>query len=99
MSRPDSGGYFGKPAVRGGTQEGLGLFGLNRKAVLSPREPGPRDALRVRNAVIHAMDIDLGAPNRHRRQRKKSKTTEQVRILLETAKAFLEAADRRLQDR
>jgi len=73
-----------------------GLFGLSRSECVQPREAELRSALGTRNEIVHEMDIDLGIANRKRRPRRRDEVTVHVRILLETAKRFLETADKRL---
>jgi len=73
-----------------------GLFGLSRNECVRPREAEPRSALGTRNEIVHEMDIDLRVANRKRRPRKRDEVTVHVQVLIETAKSFLETADKRL---
>jgi hypothetical protein len=52
---------------------------------------------RVRNVIVHEMDIDFGQPNRNRTPRPKAVMVEYTQAILDYATRFMSAVDRKLQ--
>jgi hypothetical protein len=55
-----------------------------------------RTVFDARNQIAHEMDIQLGQPNRGRRQRRQRTMSEYTRIVLATAVAFYSAVERKV---
>lgn len=55
--------------------------------------PRLKEIFRIRNEIVHEMDIDFSRPNRNRRSRTRDRMIAATNYLLEVAAAFLRAVD------
>jgi hypothetical protein len=54
-----------------------------------------RDVFKIRNKIIHELDIDRGRPNRSRVSRRRADMIRAVNIIFQTTSAFLSEVDKR----